>query len=144
MATARDLPENVIGVLADCGYTSPKDIIKKVISVDMHLPADLAYPFVQLGARLFGHFNIDELTPIDAVRNTKIPILLIHGDADDFVPCEMSEKMAMDAVALGVDLRFLKFENAPHAMSYLENTEEYGRAAREFIQEVLERNKENV
>ena len=90
MATARDLPKNVIGVLADCGYTSPKDIIKKVIAVDLKLPADLAYPFVQLGARLFGGFNIDELAPIDAVRNTPVPILFIHGADDTFVPTQMS------------------------------------------------------
>lgn len=29
-APARGLPENVIGILADCGYTSAKEIIQKV------------------------------------------------------------------------------------------------------------------
>ena len=130
MATARDLPENVIGVLADCGYTSPKDIIKKVISVDMHLPADLAYPFVQLGARLFGHFNIDELTPIDAVRNTKIPILLIHGDADDFVPCEMSVR-CHEANPTSTRLHIVP--GAGHGLAYPVDQEGYLKAAAEFF-----------
>lgn len=130
MATARDLPENVIGVLADCGYTSPKDIIKKVISVDMHLPADLAYPFVQLGARLFGHFDIDELAPIDAVRNTKIPILLIHGDADDFVPCEMSVRCHE---ANPTSTRLHTVPGAGHGLAYPVDQEGYLKAAREFF-----------
>ena len=130
MATARNLPKNVIGVLADCGYTSPKDIIKKVISVDMHLPADLAYPFVQLGARLFGHFNIDELTPIDAVRNTKIPILLIHGDADDFVPCEMSVR-CHEANPTSTRLHIVP--GAGHGLAYPMDQEGYLKAAAEFF-----------
>ena len=130
MATARNLPKNVIGVLADCGYTSPKDIIKKVISVDMHLPADLAYPFVQLGARLFGHFNIDELAPIDAVRNTKIPILLIHGQEDDFVPCEMSVRCHE---ANPTSTRLHTVPGAGHGLAYPVDQEGYLKAAREFF-----------
>ena len=137
------LPENVIGVIADCPYTSPEAIIR-LVGKSIKLPVSLLFPFLRLGARLFGGFKLGTASAEKSLKEAKIPVLLIHGAADTFVPCEMSEKMAMDAVALGVDLRFLKFENAPHAMSYLENTEEYGRAAREFIQEVLERNKENV
>ena len=43
-----ELPKNIIGVLADCGYTSNEDIIKKVIR-EMHLPAGILYPFARLG-----------------------------------------------------------------------------------------------
>ena len=85
------LPPNVTGVLADCGFTSPKQIIKKVIR-DMKLPADLAYPFVQLGARLYGHFNIDEVSSVDAIRRCQIPVIFFHGDMDAYVPCEMSKR----------------------------------------------------
>lgn len=129
MATARDLPKNVIAVLADCGYTSPRDIIKKVISVDMHLPADLAYPFVRLGARLFGHFDIDELAPIDAVRNAKIPILFIHGGQDDFVPCEMSVRCheANPATRLHI------VPGAGHGLAYPVDQEGYIKVAKEFF-----------
>lgn len=130
MATARELPKNVIAVLADCGYTSPKDIIKKVISVDMHLPADLAYPFVRLGARLFGHFDIDELSPIDAARNTQIPILFIHGDADDFVPCEMSvrcHEVNPERTRLHI------IPGAGHGLAYPVDQEGYLRVAKDFF-----------
>lgn len=37
LAASMELPENVVGVLADCGYTSTRAIVKKVIR-DMHLP----------------------------------------------------------------------------------------------------------
>ena len=130
MATARDLPENVIGVLADCGYTSPEDIIKKVISVDMKLPPNLSYPFVQLGARLFGHFNIDELSPIEAARNTRIPILFIHGGKDTFVPCEMSVR-CHEANPAATRLHIIP--DAGHGLAYPVDQEGYIKVAREFF-----------
>ena len=56
LAAGHELPKNVVGVLADCGYTSGKEIIQSVIR-QMHLPPKLAYPFVALGARVFGGFR---------------------------------------------------------------------------------------
>ena len=85
MASSMDLPPNVISALADCGYTSAKNIIKKVMR-GMHLPADLLYPFVKLGARLYGRFNLEETSPIEAMKNCRIPIIFIHGETDDFMP----------------------------------------------------------
>ena len=92
MAAGMPLPANVTSVLADCGYTSAKEIIEKVIKVDMKLPPKLAYPFVKLGAKVFGGFDLEENPPIDAVTNTKIPIIFIHGSNDAFVPCDMSRR----------------------------------------------------
>jgi glycosyltransferase involved in cell wall biosynthesis len=54
------------------------------------LPGHLLYPFVRLGARLFGHFDPDENSAIESVRNCKVPAIFFHGADDDFVPCEMS------------------------------------------------------
>ena len=64
MAAGEPLPENVIGVLADCGYTSPKEIICEVIR-QMKLPPKLSYPFVKLGAKIFGKFDLEEITPVE-------------------------------------------------------------------------------
>lgn len=89
MTSAMELPKNVVGVIADCGYTSAKDIIKKVIK-EMRLPAGLLYPFARLGARLWGGFDIDETSPIEAMASCRLPIIFFHGDTDDFVPHEMS------------------------------------------------------
>jgi len=63
VAGSDDLPENVVGALADCGYTSAEAIIKKVMREDMHLPPAVFFPFVKLGARLFGRFDIDDASP---------------------------------------------------------------------------------
>ena len=39
MASSLELPERVVGVIADCGYTTPAEVCKKVLNVDLHLPA---------------------------------------------------------------------------------------------------------
>ena len=89
MAGGRELPENVIGILADCGYTSARDIMQLEIR-KMGLPPKLSYPFVKLGARLFGGFDPDEYSPVEAVKTCKVPVIFYHGETDDFVPCYMS------------------------------------------------------
>ena len=114
------MPQNVIGVLADCGYTSTKEIIQKVIR-DMRLPLFL-YFFARLGARLFGGFDPEETSPIESVKKTRLPIIFYHGDTDDFVPCEMSEKN-YEACVSRKQLVIIK--NAGHGLCYPVDPETY-------------------
>ncbi len=93
MASGLNLPANVRGIIADCPYDSPKNIIRKVLAVEMRLPARLAYPLVRLSGRLFGSFDLEAASPLEAVQKAKVPILLIHGDADRLVPWEMSRAL---------------------------------------------------
>ncbi len=115
LATARDLPTNVVGILADCGYSSAKKIIKKVIK-DMKLPPDLCYPFVKLGAKIYGHFDIEEITPAEAMANCSLPVFFVHGDSDDFVPYEMSEECYDACVSESKHL--LRIEGAGHGLAF--------------------------
>lgn len=128
MATARELPESVVCVLADCGYTSARDIIKKVIR-EMKLPADILYPFVVLGARLYGKFDLESLTPKKAVASSKIPVILFHGEKDGFVPCEMSYENYDACVS---EKAVVTIPNAEHGMSYLVDGKLYLEKVAEF------------
>ena len=85
------LPENVIAAVADCPYSSPEAIIRRV-GKSIHIPVTVLFPFLRLGARVYGGFTLGKVSAEKSVINAKIPILLIHGEADTFVPCEMSEK----------------------------------------------------
>ena len=134
------LPDNVIGAVVDCPYSAPSGIINHV-GKKIHAPMFLLFPFVRLGAMLFGSFRLGKISAENSLLKAEVPVLLIHGEKDGFVPCEMSEKMAKSAKNANVDLRFLKVENATHAMNYLENPEKYRKAVFEFIMEILERNK---
>lgn len=132
MAAGTELAPEVVCVLADCGYTSPREIIKKVIR-EMKLPADLLYPFVTLGAWLFGGFRLNSDAPIEALTRAKVPVIFIHGDTDDFVPCEMSERLY--GVCSSEHKRFVKIAGAGHGLAFPTNKDGYVRALAEFQEE---------
>jgi fermentation-respiration switch protein FrsA (DUF1100 family) len=128
MASAERLPKSVVCILADCGYTAPDEIIKKVIA-DMHLPVKLIYPFVRLSARIFGGFDPDAHSPIEAVKRTRIPIIFIHGDTDGFVPYEMSERLFEACSSLK---KLVKINGAGHGLAYPTDKEKYVNALKDF------------
>ena len=122
MASGEKLPGNVISVLADCGYTSPKEIICKVVE-DMKLPPRLLYPFIKLGARIFGRFDLEEASPIEAMRKCTLPIVFVHGDGDDFVPYEMSVRLC-EACASEKKV-LITVPEAGHGLAYPKDREGY-------------------
>ncbi len=134
-SSMKKLPKNVKGVVADCSYSSPKDIIIKVATEDMHLPGRLCFPLIWLGALIFGHFNLTKTSPVKAVKKTKLPILLMHGTGDTFVPYQMSERI-FEAAAVE-DKKLLLFKNAYHGISYLNNEKVYIGELRAFMERIF-------
>ena len=135
MTLGENLPKNVISALADCGYTSPEEIIKKVLR-DLHLPAWLFYPFIKLGARVFGGFDLEEASAIEGVKKCKIPIIFIHGSADGFVPCDMSRKLY--ELCRAPKKKLVTVEGVDHGLAFPADREGYYRALREFEEECRE------
>ena len=132
MASDLPLPEEVKGIIADCGYSSPRAIIKHVCW-SLPKPFRIFYPFTSLSAELFGHFDPDAGSALGAVSSTTLPILLIHGEADGFVPCEMSREIA---AACASKVRLETFPGADHGVSYLSDPERYGRIVKEFLESI--------
>lgn len=131
MAAGKPLPPQVVGVLADCGYSSAKEIIRVVIK-QLKLPPALAYPFVKWGARIFGHFDLEETSPIDAAPRITKPTILFHGEADAFVPCEMS-RAVYDAIKVRKQL--VTVQGAGHGLAYPVAAEQYLDALADFFPE---------
>ena len=131
MAAGKPLPENVVGVLADCGFSSPKKIIQKCAK-DMHLPAKLVYPFIKFGAKIYGHFDLEEYSPLEAMKTCKVPVIFFHGEDDDFVPCDMSREMY---AACTSPKKLVTIPNAGHGLVYLVDNEKYFQSVIEFFNE---------
>ena len=134
MASDLPLPENVKGIIADSPYSSPKDIIKKVCGQDMGIPANLAYPFIWLGASIFGGFNVNSAAAETSVKNTKVPLLIIHGTEDRYVPCSMSRNIYKNCPQ---DADLLIVENAGHVLSFTTDPERYKNTVAEFKNKIL-------
>ena len=124
MASGLNLPANVKAIIADCPYALPTDIIKKETQDGMKLPYNLFKPAIFASAFIWGHFNLGDKSSncCEAVKKSKIPILIIHGEADGFVPCWMSRQIAEANTDL---IQYETFPIADHGMSYMSDTVRY-------------------
>lgn len=129
MTANMQLPANVKGILADCPYSSPKAILKSVIK-SMHYPVGIVYFLAKLGAKWIGGFDVEETSAVEAIADSDIPILIIHGDDDRFVPCNMSrecQRAGKDHVELVV------IDGAAHGLSHCVDAKKYEEAVRRFL-----------
>lgn len=131
MASNQDMP-NVKAIFSDCPYSSPKEITIKVAK-EMGLPVIFAYPLLVIGAIIYGHFNLNGSSASNSVKDAKYPILIIHGQADMFVPLEMSKKLKQ----INPNIQLEIFPNAAHGMSYLVDMDIYKKIVKEFMDKHL-------
>ena len=132
-AGGMEVQDNVVGILADCGYTSAKEISAKVIR-QVHLPVKLLYPLIKLGARTYGGFDLEEASPKEAMRHCRVPVSFIHEENDRFVPCEMSRE---NDEAVTAPKRLLTVPDAGHGLSILVDREAYLGALEEFLENCI-------
>ena len=130
MASDLELPENVCGIIADCGFTSAYEIIASVVRSLLHLPARLVMPLLQLAARRELGMGLDAVSTEDCVRHTRIPILFAHGEKDRFVPPDMGVRNYM---ACGSEKWLLLSPEAAHGESWLKSREAYMQLIQELF-----------
>ena len=129
MATSLKLPDNVCCIIADSPFSAPSTIIEKVCA-DRRLSVALCRPFIYLGAALYGRLNLKEMTAMDAVRSAEIPILLIHGEDDRYVPCSMSLQIA---AACASRVKLVTFPGAGHGLCYMVDPKRYEKIVYDFL-----------
>lgn len=135
MAGDPNLSASVVAVIADCGYTSLREEGKWMLH---KLPAFLRLP-VLLATQLFygvlaGVWN-DKPTPLDRVRHAQVPVFIIHGENDFFVPTRMGELLYEACASKKKELWIVP--NAAHATSNDFAGADYRRRRHQFIEESL-------
>lgn len=135
MAADRDLPDEVKAIVADCGFTSPREILCHCIPTMLpHAPVRPCYALGWLGARLFGGFDPNQADARQALAVSPVPVLFLHGEADSFVPCSMSRQ---NFSACTAPRQLVTFPGATHAASYYKQPERYLREASAFLSQYL-------
>ncbi len=132
LCSAMEMKAKVVGVIADSPYASARGIIAKVAR-DMGLPPRLVMPFLLTGARVFGglHLHTDVCA---AVARARVPILIIHGEDDRFVPCSMSREILQHAPQY---VQLETFADAGHGLSFMTDFDRYKAHVIEFIEKIL-------
>ena len=130
MASDLPMPPTVRGIIADCGFTSPWEIIAHVMKSRYHLPPFPLLYGIDLFSRLFARCGLRDCSTVQAVARTVLPVLLIHGTGDRFVPCSMSRR-AYDACA--GERHLVLVEGAGHGASFLVDRRACTRALEQFL-----------
>ena len=111
------LPPNVHGIIADCGFTSAKEIWRHVSTDNLHLAFEgLVEKEATALCKKWLALEPDAYSTLDAMAVCKTPILFIHGKNDGFVPCSMSEE---NYAACKAPKRILLVDGADHGLSYI-------------------------
>lgn len=134
MLSGLPLPEQVKGIVSDCGFTSPKEVFTHVLHSMYHLPAFPLIPGADLVNRKLAGYGMDECNAKREVEKATVPILFIHGEADTFVPCSMCDDIYEHCAS---PKSRLIVAGAAHAESYYKDMENYERALTEFIGQVM-------
>lgn len=128
------LPANVKGFIVDCGFTTPKEILSCVFTSVTHLPAFLCMWSVGICARIFGGFGLKRKDSRVSLAKNKLPIIMIHGADDSFVPCEMTK----EAYAVcGGPKQILLVEGAEHGVSFVVAQERYTLLIKDFLMQYI-------
>lgn len=130
MASALDLPENVKGIIADSGYTSPYDIFVQVLDHSFHAKPFPILPLCGIAAEYKANFDFKAASTIDAMAENTIPVIFFHGEDDDFVPIEMSEA---NFEACKAEKTFVRIPGAKHACGYVTDRATCERAMDAFL-----------
>ena len=131
-----ELPKNVKGIIADCGFTSPWEIISCVYKKVIHLPPRASVWIADGFAKVFGGFSFRQKDTRKTLAHSRLPVLMVHGVDDGFVPCEMTRQ---GYAACTGEKQVLLVEGADHALSFLVDGERYKEMVLTFLDKNLER-----
>ena len=135
MASSTRFDANVRGIVADCGFTSPYEVVSAVWRDRTPFPAHFAMWLLDRYTRLFADFGLKEYSAPEALAQTEYPVLFIHGTADKFVPSYMTKQ---SYEACGSEKTLLLVDGATHGMSYLVDRPRVEAAYKEFINRHIE------
>ena len=134
MASGDNLPSNVKAIIEDSGYTSVWDIFASEAKARFNLPTFPALNMFQVVANIRAKYDIKKASATEQVKKATIPILFIHGDADDFVPEYMCEELYNKANCAKDKLII---HDAGHTESRYKEPETYYNKIFEFIRDLI-------
>jgi len=123
---------NVKAIVADSAYARLSNIVKQMYGIFFILKYPLHY-LTKLYGILFLKINIDDASPVENMKNLKIPILLIHAQKDSQIP--VGEAYLLHDANKKAELWIV--ENAEHGMAHSINPVRYEKRVLEFFRENL-------
>ncbi len=115
--------DSVTAIIADCGYTVAEEVVSERMRTLLRGATDVTMKAVDLNCRLRGGFTLKECSTKESLaKDRTVPVLFIHGDADELVPCSMTLE---NYLACAAPKELLIVHGAGHACSFLADPDAY-------------------
>ena len=131
MMAGEQLPEQVVAAVSDSAYTDAYSIFKKQLKDWFHIPGFPLVDGASLMLQMRGGYSLKEASALEAVKKSTIPLLIIHGEEDAFVPVEMAYEL-YDAA--DCEKEILIVEGAGHAQAPDKAPKEYYQTVFSFLE----------
>lgn len=131
MASSLDLPANVKGIISDSGYSDVGKAFKENIKDVYGLPAFPVVNFASLYVKIFEGWSFGEADALEQVKNSKVPVLIIHGGEDEVIPVSQSNDLFEASPVKKSD--HLLISGATHLQTLKTNPEKYWMNVDSFI-----------
>lgn len=123
LSTDAPVAGRVAGIIADCGYSTPDEIVKLTVEKTLGKMTAPTLAAVNLNCKRRAGFTLGSASPVEAMaKNTQIPCLFIHGNDDDFVPVRMAIE---NYYACQAPKELFIVPGAGHGLSYIVDPERY-------------------
>ncbi|MDR3314015.1 MAG: alpha/beta hydrolase [Oscillospiraceae bacterium] len=130
------LPPQVKCIVSDCPFTSVHDEIETVLRDMFPVPVGaLAKSMGRLVQKKAG-FSVTEASTLEQVKKATLPLLIFHGEDDDFVPFAFGK--AIHAAAASAEKQFYPVPGATHGESAIRDYEGYLRTMFDFARRHME------
>lgn len=137
--SAKYMPEQVKGIVFDCGYASAPDqfsYVGKMFFPKIPNPVIRAIVLsMNIWTRVITGFYLNEASPIKDAEDFDLPIFFVHGSEDRFVPCGSGMRLYAETKAPYKDK--LVVPGAGHIMSWLYDSYDYMAGIDRLIQNCM-------
>jgi hypothetical protein len=130
--------ENIAFYISDSAYNDFQSLIIRQVNLitglgtNEHMPKIILF-YLRAAARYEDGIDLDAISPQQAIKESSIPVLFLHGEADSLVMPQMSRDL-YDAASGKKMIAF--FKDSPHASGIYTNGDEYRRTVGSFLDEL--------
>lgn len=93
MCSNLELPNQVKAIVSDCTFSNISSQIAYTIQATSHLPGGLFMPGVSFWFKHLTGIALDSNSPLEAVKQAKVPMIFIHGGSDRYVLPDNSKQL---------------------------------------------------
>src|SRR5699024_664528 len=135
MASGEELPDTVKAIVADSPYTSVYDMFAYQMKLMLHIPEIAVLPSTSIVTQLRAGYSLKEASALEQVKKADVPILYIHGEADTFVPTDMSQELYENTKS---EAELMTIPNAGHGEGYVIAENKYIDKLNRFLNKYIE------